>query len=49
MQIPYAAYRKMVLMAVTMMIAVPVPTMNVATVNSHDTTTMPIRALAGVR
>ena len=46
---PYAAYRKIVLMAVTMTIAVPVPTMNVATVNSHDTTTIAVSALAGVR
>src|SRR2546425_1022516 len=56
MTTPYAAYRKIVLMAVTMTIAIPpppgppaAPTANAATVNSHDTSTMPASALAGVR
>ena len=49
MQIPYAAYRKIVLMAVTMTMAVPVPTMNAATVNSHEITTIAISEFAGVR
>src|SRR5215218_7189164 len=46
---PYAAYRKIVLIAVTMTIAVPVPTMNAATVNSHDTATIAVSEFAGVR
>ena len=46
---PYAAYRKIVLIAVTMTIAVPVPTMNVATVNSHEMTAIAISEFAGVR
>ena len=46
---PYAAYRKIVLMAVTMMTAVPVPTMNAATVKSQATTATAARALPGVR
>ena len=37
------------LIAVTMTIAVPVPTMNAATENSQDTTTIAARLLAGVR
>src|SRR4051812_4490911 len=49
MTIPYAAYRKIVLIAVTMTIAVPVPTMNAATVKSHDTTAIAISEFAGVR
>src|SRR5512137_210062 len=49
MHIPYAAYRKIVLIAVTMTMAVPVPTMNVATVKSQATTTIAVSELAGVR
>ena len=36
-------------MAVMITIAVPVPTMNAATVNSQATTTIAVSALAGVR
>ena len=49
MQIPYAAYRKIVLIAVTMTTAVPLPTKNAATENSQATTTIAVSALAGVR
>src|SRR5215213_785488 len=49
MQIPYAAYRKIVETAVMITMAVPVPTMNAATVNSHEITTIAISELAGVR
>src|SRR3989304_5082682 len=49
MTIPYAAYRKMVLMAVTTMMAVPPPRMNATRVNSQLITTMPISEFAGVR
>ncbi len=46
---PYAAYRKIVLIAVTMMTATPRPTKNAATENSQAMTTIAVRALAGVR
>src|SRR3972149_5142447 len=49
MTIPYAAYRKIVLMAVTTMMAVPPPRMNATRVNSQLITTMPISEFAGVR
>ncbi len=47
--IPYAAYRKIVLIAVTMTIAVPPPTTPARTVKTQATTVIPIRLLAGVR
>ena len=53
MQTPYAAYRKIVLMAVTMTIddaaAAECPGQERATVNSQAMTTIAVSALAGVR
>jgi hypothetical protein len=46
---PYAAYRKIVLMAVTMTMAVPPPTTPARTENTQATTTIAVSALAGVR
>ena len=49
MTTPYAAYRKIVLMAVMITMAVPVPTMNAATLNSQEITTIAVSEFAGVR
>src|SRR6187397_973286 len=45
---PYAAYRKMVLMAVTMTTAMPRPTQKARKVRMKAPTTIALRAFAGV-